>query len=54
MQPRIDQQGLPVFLETSTEVNVRIYKKLGFEVVKEMDILKPSIKEFFMLREPNR
>lgn len=33
-----DQAGVPAFLETSTDVNVRIYESLGFTVTAEYDL----------------
>ncbi len=32
---RADEDGLPCYLETGTEVNVRFYSRRGFEVVSE-------------------
>ena len=31
-----EQAGVPIYLETETESNVRMYEHLGFEVVKEI------------------
>ena len=36
-----ERAGLPLYLETETESNVRMYKHLGFTVVKE--IVLPTI-----------
>jgi len=33
-----DAEGLPCFLETSAEANVRFYRRLGFEVAAEVDL----------------
>ena len=30
--------GVPIYLETETESNVRMYEHLGFEVVKEITL----------------
>ena len=48
---KIDEQGLPVYLETSTEKNVRFYQKFGFEVVEEIIIPGTQVPEWFMLRK---
>ena len=41
---------LPVFLETSTEINVRFYKRFGFEVVEEGIIPETDVEQWFLLR----
>lgn len=51
MLKKIDQQDLPVFLETSTVKNVKFYEKLGFKIAKEVIIPKTQVKEWFMLRD---
>jgi len=33
-----DRAGLPAFLETADERNVRLYRRLGFEVTAEIDL----------------
>lgn len=48
---KIDEQGLPVYLETSTEKNVKFYEKYGFGVVEEKTIPGTQVTEWFMLRE---
>ena len=35
MFERLDREGIPVYLETETEKNAKMYKKYGFEVVQE-------------------
>ena len=35
MFQRLDSNEIPIYLETETEKNVAMYKKLGFQVVKE-------------------
>ena len=47
------KENLPIYLETETEVNVKYYKKFGFEVVKEM--ILPIINQpmWIMIRELN-
>ena len=51
MLERIDKQGLPVYLETSTEKNVKFYEKFGFKLMEELIIPTTRMKEYFMLRE---
>jgi len=48
----IDQQGIPAYLETSVERNVKFYEKHGFHVLKEGNILETEVYQYFMLREP--
>jgi len=49
----IDLQGLPTYLETSTEKNVKFYEKLGFKVVEEVLIPETEVTQYYMLREVN-
>ena len=51
MFEKIDAQGLPVYLETSLEKNVKFYEKFGFNIKREMIIPETTVKEWFMLRE---
>ena len=41
---------LPVFLETSTEINVKFYKRFGFEVMREGIIPKTDVEQWYLLR----
>ena len=41
---------LPVFLETSTELNVKFYKRFGFEVMKEEIIPETDVDQWYLLR----
>ena len=51
MLEKIDNtNSLPVFLETSTEINVKFYKRFGFEVVKEGIIPETDIEQWYLLR----
>jgi len=53
MLEKIDNtHPLPVFLETSTEINVRFYKRLGFKVVKEGIIPETDVEQWHLLRNP--
>ncbi|MCP2262017.1 Acetyltransferase (GNAT) family protein [Streptoalloteichus tenebrarius] len=48
----VDRSGSPAFLETSDERNVRLYRRLGFEVTAELDIPGGGPHTWFMRREP--
>jgi len=51
MLERIDNTNpLPVFLETSTELNVKFYKRFGFEVMREEIIPETDVKQWYLLR----
>ena len=51
MLEKIDSTNpLPVFLETSTEINVKFYKRFGFEVVKEGIIPETDVEQWYLLR----
>ncbi len=52
MLTRIDEEGLPCYLETLDEHNVPLYEHLGFKVVEEATIPKTSFTNWAMLREP--
>ncbi|MBI3838431.1 MAG: GNAT family N-acetyltransferase [Planctomycetia bacterium] len=57
MQPilaRADAQGLPCYLETHREANVRLYEKHGFKVTRKCDVPGHPIPVWAMLREPQR
>ena len=54
MLTRIDEEGLPCYLETLDEHNVPLYKHLGFKVVDKATVPKTSLTNWAMLREkPN-
>ncbi|WP_017539552.1 GNAT family N-acetyltransferase [Nocardiopsis halophila] len=44
--------GAPVFLETATESNVRLYRRLGFEVTAEVDLPAGAPTTWCMERPP--
>ncbi|WP_130799261.1 GNAT family N-acetyltransferase [Streptomyces otsuchiensis] len=46
------EAGLPAFLETSAERNVRFYRRLGFEVTAEVELPGGGPKTWCMLRTP--
>jgi len=47
-----DQTGVPIYLETETEENVRMYEHLGFEVLREIELPVAGFPLWEMLREP--
>ena len=51
MLARIDEEGLPCYLETLDERNVRLYEHFGFKVVEEATIPETSLTNWAMLRE---
>ena len=51
MLGKIDNTNpLPVFLETSTEINVKFYTRFGFEVVREGIIPETDVEQWYLLR----
>ena len=44
-------QPLPVYLETSTEINVKFYKKFGFHVVREEFVSDTRVYQWYLLRD---
>jgi ribosomal protein S18 acetylase RimI-like enzyme len=51
MLEKIDTTNpLPVFLETSTEINVKFYKRFGFEVMREEIIPETDVNQWYLLR----
>ena len=51
MLEKIDKQGIPVYLETLNKINVKFYKKFGFEVMEKVIIPGTNVKEWLMIRE---
>ena len=52
MLEKIDKTNpLPVFLETSTEINVKFYKRFAFEIVKEGIIPDTDVEQWYLLRK---
>lgn len=49
---RMDAAGEDAYLETDKDINVAFYKRFGFEVVREKNVL--GITNWFMLRRPTR
>ena len=55
MQPvlaRADREGVPCYLETAKEINIRFYGKHGFEVVAQIDLPGGGPPIWTMKREP--
>lgn len=53
MFTRIDQEGLPIYLETNTDKNVAIYKHFGFKILEDTTIPDTDVRVCAMLREPS-
>jgi hypothetical protein len=51
MLARIDEAGLPCYLETLEERNVRIYEHFGFTVAEESAIPETNLTNWAMLRK---
>jgi len=45
----VDERKLPAYLETDSSINVSFYRKFGFNLVDEIEIL--GVMNFFMWRE---
>jgi len=51
MLSRMDEEGLPCYLETETEKNVSLYQHFDFKVIDEFIIPETTVKLWAMLRE---
>ena len=51
MFTRIDKEGLPCYLETLDETNVRLYEHFGFKVIEESNVPDTNLTNWAMLRE---
>lgn len=49
---RADAAGLPCYLETHREANLRIYRKHGFDLVRRADLPGHAVPVWAMLRKP--
>jgi ribosomal protein S18 acetylase RimI-like enzyme len=50
---RADEDGLPCYLETDKESNVRLYQRAGYEVIDEGDVpTRPTFHLWTMIRPP--
>ena len=47
-----DRAGLPAYLETASDPNVAIYRRLGFEVAREVDLPDGGPRCWLMRRDP--
>jgi len=47
-----ERQGLPIYLETETEENVRLYERFGFELIRRVDLARLHLPMWEMMREP--
>ncbi len=47
-----EKAGVPAYLETSTEANVRFYRRLGFEVTAEVELPGDGPRTWTMIRRP--
>ena len=51
MFTRIDEEGLPCYLETLDKTNVRLYEHFGFKVIEKSIIPETKLTNWAMLRE---
>jgi ribosomal protein S18 acetylase RimI-like enzyme len=51
MFDKINKQNLPIYLETDTEKNVKIYTHYGFKLLEEIKYPYANFKNWFMLKE---
>jgi GNAT superfamily N-acetyltransferase len=49
-----DRAGTPAYLETATPGNLGIYRRLGFEVAREVDVPEGGPRSWLMRRDPRR
>jgi len=48
-----EQLGIPLYLETETEDNVKMYKRFGFKVMKKITLPVINLPMWEMVREPS-
>jgi hypothetical protein len=51
MLKRIDEEGLPCYLETLEKHNVGLYEHFGFKVVNESNVPDTNLTNWAMLRD---
>jgi ribosomal protein S18 acetylase RimI-like enzyme len=51
MLARIDEEGLPCYVETMTDKNVRLYEHFDFKIVEKSVIPKTNLTNWALLRE---
>ncbi len=54
MFSRVDIERIPIYLETETEDNAKMYSKYGFQTLKEWDTSGNGFHFWEMLREPKK
>lgn len=47
-----EQVGLPIYVETATERNVRMYERLGFRLLNQVTLPVINLPQWEMVREP--
>lgn len=52
MLSKLDEEGLPAYVETQNERNVAMYGKWGFQLLKEETLANTDLKMFLLLRRP--
>ena len=52
MLERVDEEGMPAYLESSKERNVPFYARFGFEVIDQLDSVEGAPTIWRMWREP--
>lgn len=51
MLARVDEEGLPCYLDTLNEINVPLYEHFGFKIIEKATIPQTSFTNWAMLRE---
>lgn len=46
-------EGLPAYLETALERNLRLYERNGFRVVESLDMPRSTVPGWLMRRDPS-
>jgi len=52
MLTRIEEEGLPCYVDTLAEQNVLIYEHLGFKVIEETTVPRTTLTNWAMLKKP--
>jgi GNAT superfamily N-acetyltransferase len=52
MLTRLDNEGLPCYLDNTKEANLEIYEHYGFKIIKKYEVPKTMISLWAMIREP--
>jgi ribosomal protein S18 acetylase RimI-like enzyme len=47
-----EQAGVPIYVETETERNVKMYERFGFRVLKQITLPIINLPQWEMVREP--